>query len=75
MVLEGYEKMGYAPVTGLEETTLYEEDSDVQFFKGEGSMLQVPAGSFCVFFPEDAHMPCIRGAEEVSKIVVKIPVA
>jgi len=75
LVLEGHEKMGYAPINGLKETTVYEEDSDVQFFEGEGSMLQVPAGSFCVFFSEDVHMPCIRGAEEVSKIVVKIPVA
>ena len=74
LVLDGNERIGYAPITGLEEATAYEEEADVQFFEGEGSLLQVPGGSFCIFFPEDAHMPGIRGTDNVPKIVVKIPV-
>jgi len=74
LILRGQEQIGYAPISELQEETAYEEARDVQFFQGEGSLLQVAEDSFCVFFPQDAHMPGIKGADEVEKIVVKIPV-
>jgi YhcH/YjgK/YiaL family protein len=39
-------------------------------------MFLLDAGMFAVFFPEDAHMPCILadGPEAVKKVVIKIAV-
>lgn len=74
LVLEGSEQIGYAPLTGMEADTEYDAENDFQLLKGQGSLLQVPAGSFCIFFPEDVHMPGLNGSGNVRKIVVKIPV-
>ena len=36
--------------------------------------VQVPAGWFCLCFPDDAHVPCISGAEEhaIVKLMLKV---
>lgn len=74
LILEGCEAMGYAPIEATKELAPYDEEKDFHHLQGEGCLLQGPAGSFCIFFPDDAHMPGINGSGEIRKIVVKIPV-
>ena len=40
----------------------------------KGARLTMPSGAFAIFFPHDAHMPCVRAgeAETTRKIVVKV---
>jgi len=73
-VVAGCEQMGYAPLSTVDETEPYNTGRDVGFYQGRGTMLRVPAGSFAVFFPDDAHMPCIADGEpaEVRKVIVKV---
>jgi len=73
-VVAGSEQMGYAPLGTVEETEPYNAGRDVAFYQGSGSILRVPDGSFVVFFPGDAHMPCIAEGEpaQVRKVVVKV---
>jgi YhcH/YjgK/YiaL family protein len=73
-VIAGSEKMGYAQVGDLELTHAYDPEKDIAWFAGDGSMVTVTAGSFVVFFPEDAHMPGLADEEPatVRKVVVKI---
>ena len=73
-VVSGSEQMGYAPINTLSEIETYDPGRDVAFYKGQGTMLHVPAGSFAVFFPQDGHMPCIADDEPagVRKVVVKV---
>ena len=72
-VLSGSEHFGYAPLERLS-SVAYDEAKDFHELKGEGDFLQVPAGTFMVLFPQDAHMPGIAGpgARFTKKIVVKI---
>lgn len=83
LLLSGEERIGYAPAEVLEPETAYSEEADILFFKDaegkerelqERSLLLHP-GEFALFFPQDAHRPCIAssGSEAaVRKAVVKV---
>ena len=73
-VVEGSEAMFWE---ALERTELgeYLADKDFQALETETWVdMEVPAGQFAVFFPEDAHRPSILipGADPVVKLVVKV---
>jgi len=75
-VADGTELMGYTAADGLEVAEPYDAAKDIVFYKTPPafSSIIVPAGSFAVFYPADAHMPGIRlsGHEaSVRKLVVK----
>jgi YhcH/YjgK/YiaL family protein len=56
---------------------LYNSERDVEFFTGEGGeFFTLSAGMFAIFFPSDAHRPCVQIDESgsVLKVVVKIAV-
>jgi len=76
-VAEGAEMMGYAPLHGLEVEDPYDPAKDIVFYRkpAEFSSLVVPARSFAVFCPADAHMPGVKlGSHDaaVRKLVVKV---
>lgn len=74
-VVAGREAMGYAPLSTLKPVTDFDEAKDVGFYDGTGSIITVDAGMFAIFFPHDAHMPCMQVAgqpEPVRKVVVKV---
>ena len=75
-VAEGGEVMGYAPLDSLAVTQPYSEDSDCALLEGSGNFFEAPAGTFALFYPQDAHMPCLAGEipQPVTKVVVKIAV-
>lgn len=72
-VVSGTEAMGYAPVDGLEISEPY--TPDVMFFNtAEDVAIPVSAGSFMIFYPQDAHRPgCTwKTPSQVKKVVVKV---
>jgi YhcH/YjgK/YiaL family protein len=73
-VITGEEKMGKNPFGELNVTKPYDETKDVANYSGEGKIYMVPAGTFMLFFPSDAHRPNITpgGNKAVKKIVIKI---
>jgi len=74
-ILQGSETIGWAPTDQLEVTQPYKPD--VMFLKSpeQFSELYLPAGTFAVFNPSDAHMPCYHASpSEVTKVVVKVRV-
>ena len=74
-VAEGEEMIGYAPISQLAPLGEYEPEKDFQGFTGRGTMLQVKRGSFCIFWPEDVHMPGLsETSSPVKKLVLKVPV-
>ena len=75
-VASGVESMGYAPIGSLTVTQPYAADNDCVLLAGTGDFVTAAAGTFVVFFPEDAHMPCLAcGAPPaVCKVVVKVAV-
>jgi len=75
-IAAGAEMIGYAPTETLEVQQAYDLDKDIAFYVQplRYTPVALPAGSFAVFYPEDAHMPCCRldSDEPVRKIVVKV---
>ncbi len=53
----GEERMGWAPLAGLAVTEPHDPQCDIAFFQGNCQLLSVPAGTFVIFGPHDAHMP------------------
>ncbi len=75
LVLEGVDEMGWRT---LSECTRplgdYDRGRDIRFFAdAPAAWIATHAGSFCVFFPEDAHAPLVsRG--RLHKVVMKVAV-
>lgn len=78
MTLKGAELIGYQPVHSLSPLTKYKAETDLQFYSGEGTMLDCTNGMFAIFFPEDGHRPCIAPDGETAplkKAVAKIHIS
>jgi len=75
MVLEGIDEMGWRPLAEcMEPGTDYDAARDIRFFNdAPSSWIATPAGSFCLFFPDDAHAPLVSTGM-IRKVVVKIAV-
>jgi YhcH/YjgK/YiaL family protein len=67
---------GYAPLATLKVKDVYDKEKDVAFYNGNGSLFTLSAGSFAVYFPNDAHKPdlVIKEPAKAKKIVIKVPV-
>jgi YhcH/YjgK/YiaL family protein len=74
-VIAGTEEMGWKPTADCRVVDVpYDGDKDIEFFKDEpDSWNKVPAGSFVIFFPQDAHAPLV-GDGQIHKAVLKIAV-
>jgi biofilm protein TabA len=77
LVITGEENMGKAPLSAVTVSKPYDERSDLANYTGDGKIYNVPAGTFMLFFPKDAHRPNITpgGNKADKKIVIKIRVA
>lgn len=73
LVLAGVDEMGWKPLAECAEpATGYDAARDIQFFKDTpSSWIATPPGSFCLFFPNDAHAPLVSEGL-IRKVVVKI---
>ena len=74
-VIAGTDEMGWKPTADCKMIdTEYDADKDIEFFKDQpDSWTPVPAGSFVIFFPQDAHAPLVSSGE-IHKAVLKIAV-
>jgi YhcH/YjgK/YiaL family protein len=73
LVLAGVDEMGWKALGACNDpATEYDDARDIRFFNdAPASWIATPAGSFCVFFPDDAHAPLVS-AGPIRKVVVKI---
>jgi biofilm protein TabA len=74
-VISGDEEMGCKPLAQCrQQKEAYHSEKDVGFFQDSPDRwLKVPAGSFVIFFPQDAHAPLV-GSGVIHKAVVKVMV-
>lgn len=74
-VIAGSDEMGWKSTSDCKMVdAYYDENNDIMFFNDEPkSWNHVPAGSFTIFFPQDAHAPMISDGE-IHKIVFKVAV-
>ncbi len=75
LVLEGIDEMGWKPLREcVEPATDYDAVRDIRFFgDSPSSWIATPPGSFCLFFPDDAHAPLVSEGT-IRKVVLKIAV-
>lgn len=73
-VLEGCEYMEWQDTKKLEPDVPYSEEKDIQFWKGEGSLMEISSGMFYMVYPRDGHKPGrhVDEEKEYRKMVVKI---
>jgi len=73
-IVSGSELMGYAHINNLTVSEDYNGEKDCLFLTGSGSMLHCKPGTFVLFAPHDAHMPCLADGTPamVKKVVMKI---
>lgn len=77
IITKGSELIGFAQLHDCKTTMPYDKEKDLEKLEGTVSYLPMTPEMFAVFFPHDAHMPCVRIQNSdcrVKKIVFKIPV-
>ena len=74
-VITGMDEMGFKPTVDCKLIDAsYDADKDIEFFKDQpDSWTSVLAGSFVIFFPQDAHAPLVSSGE-IHKAVLKVAV-
>jgi len=74
-IIDGTEEIGWKSLKdGLVPTTEYDPKRDIRFYQNRPDCwLKLKAGTFAIFYPEDAHAPGVSTAT-VRKVVVKIAV-
>jgi YhcH/YjgK/YiaL family protein len=67
--------MGWKPAAACVKSVAdYNPEKDIQFFTDTtDTWINTPTGSFCIFFPEDAHAPLVS-EKEIHKAVIKVAV-
>lgn len=75
-LVTGRERMGVAPLATMKLKEDRSPAQDLAVYDGDGAFLNLEAGQFTVFFPQDAHMPGIADGDPVAvrKVVVKVRV-
>lgn len=75
LVLEGVDEMGWKPLSDCHQPLgEHNSERDIRFFDDvPDSWIATPAGSFCIFFPEDAHAPLVS-SDPIRKVIFKIAV-
>ena len=75
-IADGEELFGFSLLDGLEIEKPYDREKDFAFYKVPAGIntMRLRRGMFCIFFPQDAHMPCcqVDGPSSVHKVVVKV---
>ena len=77
-VVFGRERIAVARLSQTKVLVPYDEDNDVLFLASESGQYRVAdPGCFFIFFPNDAHRPCVTAGNpsRVRKIVIKVRVA
>ena len=74
-IIAGADEMGWKPATKCKIPDVeYDAEKDIEFFKDPPRRWTVvPAGSFAIFFPADAHAPLVSDGA-IHKVVLKIAV-
>jgi len=77
-IQSGVETMLWSPLAALRVTQPYLAEKDVALFAmpAQATQINLRAGEFAIFFPEDGHAPGLEcgGSSAVRKVVIKVRV-
>ena len=70
--LSAAETFGYTPREALPKAA-YNAEKDITFYDESAQQyVTIQPGMFVIFFPQDAHAPCISEASEIQKVIFKV---
>lgn len=77
MLLKGKEYINITDTSNLKEVTKYSKERDIAFgkFENKSDEVLMEEGKIAVFYPSDAHQPCLKhfdNDQNIRKIVLKI---
>lgn len=79
LLTEGQEIILWDRLENMTEITPYDPQTDKQTLQGQGSILEMKPGMFCILFPSDAHTACRHldgeGPSFYTKYVIKLEMA
>lgn len=58
-LVSGQEWVGVAPLSAMEQEVEARPEGDIWFYRGPVNDLLLAGDRFMVFFPQDAHAPCV----------------
>ena len=76
-IVKGEEKIGITNINKTDCLIPYSKEKDIEFLNAkEYDFITLKEGDFAIFYPHDAHMPCLTNKQEesIEKIVAKIAV-
>jgi YhcH/YjgK/YiaL family protein len=75
-LLEGSELIGVTSLKKQIASKAYSEEDDYALYADHSSLLELEAGRFAIFFPEDLHMPGVKNKQkaQVRKVIIKVRV-
>ncbi len=74
-IISGEEKIGVVPLNTTTVIQKYEKAKDIAFFTAPESNYRIAnSEQFFIFFPDNAHRPCVKTAANspVKKVVIKV---
>lgn len=74
-MISGKERIGVGQLEDMTEEVEAKPQNDIWFYLGPMDTITLTKGMFAVFFPNDAHAPCVsppEGSNNVRKCVFKI---
>jgi len=74
-IISGVEKIGIVALGKTTMTVPYNEEKDICFLdSGDERFLSATPERYFIFFPDDAHRPCLKSRENapVKKVVIKV---
>jgi YhcH/YjgK/YiaL family protein len=73
IVSGGVERMGWSLLDRMTPSKPYDAQGDYSFFTGEACAdVDVSPGHFVIFFPHDAHAPCLAPPGEPPRVIHKV---
>lgn len=74
-MIDGEEFIGVTDIKNCKTCIEYDEERDLEFFDAEDEFQTLKTGEFFIFYPQDAHKPCIRKEKQnCKKVVVKVKI-
>ena len=75
-LIKGEEKIGVTDISNCKTCIDYDSERDLEFFEAQDEFYTLKEDEFFIFFPHDAHKPCIRlnDTKKCKKVVVKVKI-
>ena len=75
-MIKGKELVGVTDISNCTSCIEYDEEKDLEFFTAKDEYQTLLNDEFLIFFPQDAHKPCINfeHKNKCKKVVVKVKI-